>query len=177
MQTTEHEDQRLIANAQEDPEAFRELYNKYVDKIFQFIYYRVGEHREVAQDLTAEVFTRALKQLPKFQWRGFPYSAYLYRVARSICQEHYRRVEPIDDIEETVVVDRKSMTAATQMDLQLLWKEIGQYGSDVREVFELRYLEDLSYDEIAEIIGKSPGAIRTLVSRTIDKLQDTYGQE
>lgn len=172
----EHEDQQLIVNAQQDSEAFRALYSKYVDQIFQFVYYRVGNHRETAQDLTAEVFTRALKQLPKFQWQGYPYSAYLYRVARSVCQEQYRKEKPTEDIEETVIADTESTDAQTEADLKLLWQRIGEQGPLVQQVFELRYLEDQSYDEIAQIVGKSPGAIRTLVSRTIDRLQDSYGQ-
>jgi RNA polymerase sigma-70 factor (ECF subfamily) len=172
----EHEDYQLITNAQQDPEAFRELYNKYVDQIFQFVYYRVGSHREEAQDITAEVFTRALKLLPKFKWQGFPYSAYLYRVARSVCQEYYRKEKPTEGIADTVIVDTKSMGSETQADLQLLWKRIQKYGPDIVQIFELRYLEDRSYEEIAAIVGKSPGTIRTAVSRTIDKLQASYGQ-
>lgn len=170
-----HEDQALIERAQQQPDAFAALYEKYVNRIFQFIYYRTGSHQEVAEDLTAEVFTRALKNMATFTWQGYPYSAYLYSVARSVCQDHYAQ-HATEDIETVVVKDERSFSAQTQADITLLWERLREFPPDVQEIFELRYLEDLSYDEIAHVVNKKPGAIRTLVSRTIDKLQHTYEQ-
>ncbi|MBI2410990.1 MAG: sigma-70 family RNA polymerase sigma factor [Candidatus Kerfeldbacteria bacterium] len=175
MEAQPHEDQELIARAQQQPDAFAALYDKYVDRIFQFVYYRTGQHQEAAEDATAEVFTRALKTLPTFMWQGYPYSAYLYSVARSVCQDYYKQ-RVVEDIETVVVKDERSLSMETQTDIHLLWQRLREFPPEVQEIFELRYLEDLSYDEIAQIVDKKSGAIRTLVSRTIDKLQHTYEQ-
>ncbi|HLD21899.1 MAG TPA: RNA polymerase sigma factor [Patescibacteria group bacterium] len=170
-----HEDQLLIESAQQNPTAFSQLYYKYVDRIFQFIYYRVGNHTETAEELTQETFTRSLKNISTFTWQGFPYSTYLYSVARSVCQEHYKK-PIVTDIDEIIVKDDLSVTADRRADIQLLWQEIAKLPKNVQEIFELRYLQDLSYDEIALIMKKKPGAIRTLVSRTLDKLQQQYAE-
>jgi len=77
-------DETMILAAQRDSAEFRALYDKYVDKIFQFIYYRMNHDRSQAYDLTAEVFTRALQHISTFKWQGYPYSSYLYKIARFI---------------------------------------------------------------------------------------------
>lgn len=168
-----HEDQSLILAAQQDPNAFAPLYQKYVDRLFQFIYYRVGQNRELAEDCTAEVFTRAFARITEFEWRGYPYSAYLYSIARSICQVQYKK-QPTVNLEDVVIVDEKYRSVIVQADVQLLWQAIRTLSPEVQEVMELRFLDDLSYDEIGEIVGKKAGAIRTQVSRTIDSLQAIY---
>lgn len=170
-------DQELIRAAQEDPNAFAALYEKYVDRIFQFIYYRVGNQQDVAEDLTAEAFTRALKTLSEFQWQGYPYSAYLYTVARSLCREWYTRNRPVESIDEVIVKDPQSLTAVTQADIALLWEKVRELPEDVQELLRLRYVEDLSYDDIAGLVNKKTGAIRTSISRAIDRLQELYEVE
>lgn len=170
MDDTAHEDKQLVVDAQADSQAFAQLYTKYVDKIFQFIYYRVGQDREQAMDLTAEVFTRGLQNIHRFEWQGYPYSAYLYRIARSICQEHYKKPAP-DSIEEIVISDEKTESPIQNADVRLVWEQINQLPDDIREIFELRYIEDLSFEQIAEVVGKKPGAIRTALSRATKKLQ------
>jgi DNA-directed RNA polymerase specialized sigma24 family protein len=94
-----HPDQALVAAAAADSAAFVYLYTKYVDKIYQFIYYRTGQNPEVAQDLTAEVFARGLQHIDRFEWQGYPYSAYLYQIARGLCQRSYNQpvLVEIDD--------------------------------------------------------------------------------
>lgn len=171
-----HEDQSLIEASQQDPKEFFVLYEKYVDRIFQFIYYRVGSQRDVAEDLAQEVFVRSLKNIRTFRWQGYPYSAYLYRVARAVCKEHYSEKQ-IEDIEQVVLEDIQSTSASTQADMQLLWEHIrSNCSEELQEILLLRYVEDLSYDEIAGMLNKKPGAIRTMVSRAITKLQQEYGQ-
>ena len=169
------EDKQLIENAKADPEQFAALYNKYINKIYQFIYYRVKNDKDTAFDLSAEVFTRALKNLPNFQWQGFPYSAYLYRTARSLCQEHYGKKIAIN-IDDIVIKDESSVTNPDKTDLLILWDEIRKLKPPLPEIFELHFLKGLSYEEIGEIIGKNSGAIRTAISRAISNLQKKYGQ-
>lgn len=87
----QHEDKALVEAAQHNTEAFAALYSKYVDKIYNYIYYRVNAHATTAEDLTAEVFMRALRRLPDFEWQGHPYSSYLYQIACSVISEQYKK--------------------------------------------------------------------------------------
>ncbi len=169
-----HEDQQLILAAQQDPQAFAVLYEKYIDRMYQFLYFRTGQNPETAEDMTAELFTRAFTQLSRFSWQGYPYSAYLYQVARSLCVDYYRKHAIVVDVDALELQDDRSDTVMTQMDIQLLWKKIGVLPKSVQEMLELRYIEDLSFEEIGHILGKKSGAIRTAVSRAIDRLQKEY---
>ncbi|PIW36587.1 MAG: hypothetical protein COW24_04480 [Candidatus Kerfeldbacteria bacterium CG15_BIG_FIL_POST_REV_8_21_14_020_45_12] len=178
MEATTDNDQELIVAAQRNREAYALLYDKYFDQIYRYIFFRVDKNEDTTADLTAEVFARGMQYLPTYQWQGHPYSAYLYQVARSILSEEYGRQSKfsISDISDIEIIDVKSgENILTQTDVQLLWQAIITYPEPIPEVFELRYLEDKSYDEIAEIIGKRPGTIRTLVSRTLKQLQKSYG--
>lgn len=172
-----HHDKQLIEAAQQDSAAFVELYEKYVDAIFQFVYYRVGNNHDTAQDLTQEVFIRAFKLLPKFQWQGYPYSAYLYRIARTLCIDYYseQKHEDLEEAENNIILDSHTVE---QTDIQLLWDSIqAQCKPDVIEMLQLRYIHDLSYEEIGVMLNKKPGAIRTRVSRALTSLQETYEQK
>lgn len=173
----QHEDKALIEAAQHNTEAFAALYSKYVDKIYNYIYYRVNAHATTAEDLTAEVFMRALRRLLDFEWQGHPYSSYLYQVARSVISEQYKKNErQAVDLESVVPSDDGSgeNTIIAQADIQFVWETISDYPPPIPEIFELRFLEGLSFDEIATIVGKKPGAVRTAVSRTIAKIKKVY---
>lgn len=171
----EHEDKQLVSLAQQNPEHFAALYTKYVDRIFQYIYYKTGQHRDTAEDLTAEVFTRCLKNIGNFEWQGYPYSSYIYQVARSVCMEQYAANEKSTvDIEDVIVAGSNGERATLQAELHMLWERVNELDPPLPEIFELRYIEDLPYEEIAEIVGKKPGAVRTSVSRALKKLQESY---
>lgn len=175
MAEEQSDDYELIVQAQADPQQFAALYTKYVDAIYRYIYYRTGQEKDTAEELVAEVFTRALKNLPTFNWQGYAYSAYLYAIARSVCKDHYAR-PIISDIDE-IVAEKDIATDATsevQAEISLLWKRIADLPDETRELLELRYIDDLSYNDIAVIVNKKPEAIRTQVSRTISKLRDYY---
>lgn len=169
------EDKQLIENAKKDVQFFGALYSKYIDKIYQYIYYRVNNDKETALDLAAEVFTRALKNLPNFKWQGYPYSAYLYQVARSVCCEHYGEKTTIN-IDDIAIQDEKNVTSEQKADLHILWEEINLLKPPLPEIFEMHFVEGLTYDEIAQVINKKPGAIRTAISRAIANLKQTYAK-
>jgi RNA polymerase sigma-70 factor (ECF subfamily) len=166
-------DQLLIQNAQADPQQFGSLYQKYVDELHTFIYYHCGNHPELADDLTADIFTKAFQALPNFQWQGYSYRSYLYQLARNRLIDYYRAQHQTPlELDPETISQRSHMNV--DVDLRLMWQQIKQLGPDVTELFELRYLQGLSFDEIADILGKSAGALRTTVSRTIDQLQEHF---
>lgn len=166
-------DKLLIEQAQADPEQFAVLYQKYTDRIFQFIYYRVNNDRETALDLTAEVFMRALRTIHAFTWQGLPYSAYLYRIARSVCIEQYSKHQPLIDISDIDIPDtQQSPNEAAE--ITLIWKKISTFPKDTQELFELHYLEGLSYEEIGSLLNKKPSSLRTTMTRAIATLRKYY---
>lgn len=167
-------DAALVSAAQLDTAAFAALYEKYAEPIYRYIYFRVGRSAETAEDLTADVFVKALRSLPQYKDQGHPYSAYLYRIARTTCIDFYRShaSTPTVELAETVVAAPGDLVI--QADVALLWQKLEQYDSTTVEIFQLRYLEQLPFETIAEIVGKKPGALRTLVSRTINQLQQSY---
>lgn len=173
------DDREIVERAQKDPREFRALYDLYVDQIYRFIYYRVNQHQETAEDLTSEVFAKALHALPKFQYQGYAYSTYLYQVARSVCAEHYKKRKEVNDIEEIEVSDgsRSRIHIENAADSILLWEKIAGLPVTLQEILRLRYIEDLSHEEIGHIVGKSPGAVRTALSRVLDQLHDMYEQD
>lgn len=167
------DDQLLIQNAQADPQQFSALYQKYVDELRTFIFYRCGNQHELADDLTADIFTKAFQALPTFQWQGYSYRSYLYQLARNRVIDYYRVAHQIPvELDPETISYRGQMSE--EVDLHLMWQKIRALGPDVTELFELRYLQGLSFDEIADIVGKSSGSLRTLISRTIDQLQDHF---
>lgn len=170
-----HEDHELIERAQTHPKHFAALYTKYVDKIFQFIYYRTGQNKQLAQDLTAETFTRALQALPRFQWQGYPYSTYLYTVARSVCVKQYKEKVTVD-IDRIQIASNAHVSQSEGVDALLLWQHIATLPSKTQELLQLRFIEDLSFDDIAEVVGKSSGSIRTAISRALKSIKAEYEQ-
>lgn len=166
-------DLELIRKAQHNSLEFRALYDLYVDQIFRFIYYRVSQHQEVAEDLTAEVFAKALHALPKFRAQGYPYSTYLYQVARSVCADYYKKHKEVADISEIDIVDDASDSDRTYdaIDGSMMWSIVQTLPVTLQELVRLRYGEDLSHEEIGKILGKSPGAVRTALSRAISELK------
>lgn len=171
------EDKQLVAAAQLDSSAFGPIYEKYVDKIYTYIFFRVNQHAETAEELTAEVFTRALQHLHKYTFQGYPYSSYLYQIARTICVDQYGKGH-IVDIDEVIVVDGDSGTDSAELraEIMLLWQYIEELPLETQELLQLRYIEDLPYEDIAIVTGKKAPAIRKTISRAIQTLKQYYEQ-
>lgn len=171
--TSAERDEELITKAQNDSREFRVLYELYVEQIFRFIFFRVHNHQEVAEDLTAEVFAKALHALPKFKAQGYPYSTYLYQVARSVCADYYKKYKEVDDIAEVELSDGSRTVERTQdaVDGSMVWEMVKTLPVTLQEIIRLRYVEDLSHEEIGKIVGKSPGAVRTALSRALTDLK------
>ena len=167
------DDQVLIEAAQADPQQFAALYTKYVDELRTYLFYHCGQLDDLADDLTADLFTKAFQALPNFQWQGYSYRSYLYQMARNRLIDYYRSSNHASvELDPETVTYRNHL--AEDVDVKIMWEQIRQQGPVVTELFELRYLQGLSFDEIADIMEKSAGSLRTLVSRTIDTIQQYF---
>jgi len=171
------DEKALIERAKEDKEAFGQLYEIYVDRIYNYVYYRTGNAAD-AEDLTAKIFVRAMKHIPRYEDKGVPFSAWLYRIAHNLVANWHRdnsrrQMIALDDITHWHVGD-ESPEFATQLmeDKALLLAAIRRLPSDRQELLILKFVEHLSNAEIGDIMGRSEGAIKSLYHRTLLSLRE-----
>lgn len=173
----EESDSALIARAKEDPEAFSLLYERYVDKIYNYIYYRTSNHHD-AEDLVSRTFYRALKHFPRYEDRGIPFSAYLYRIAHNIVANWHRdnsRRQIVSLNEQITSSVRREQPAAVVQDKdeqKIMLKAVHHLAEDRQELLYLKFIEQLSNAEIGEIMGRTEGAIKSLYHRTLVALRE-----
>ncbi len=166
----------LIRQAKSDKEAFGQLYERYVDKIFNYVYYRTGNERD-AEDLTARVFFRAMEHIDSYEDRGFPFSAWLYRIAHNLVanwhRDHSRRqVFSIDGLEHWHVThDGPESTAELIEDKEALLQAIQRLPADRQDLLIFKFVQQLTNTEIGAIMERSEGAVKSLYYRTLQELR------
>jgi RNA polymerase sigma-70 factor, ECF subfamily len=163
---------QLIARAQSgDAEAVTELYQTHVDRIYRYVAYRVPNTEY--EDITADVFTTMVKDLKKFIYTGAPFEAWLYSIARArIADFHRKRRQDVEEIDEQVA--DQTMQPEERMvqsqEYETIKGELSQLSESEQEVLILRFVERLSHERVAEIMGKSLAAVRTMQHRALTKL-------
>jgi RNA polymerase sigma-70 factor (ECF subfamily) len=162
----------LVEQARSDPGAFGLLYEKYVQKIYNYIYYRTG-NRYDAEDLTAKTFHRAMKHIPRYEQRGVPFSAWLYRIAHNIVANWHRdrSRRKVIALDELVLYQQRrqspeGLTEENEEKRELL-KVIRQLPADRQQLLILKFVEGMSNEAIGQIMGRSEGAIKSLYHRTL----------
>ena len=175
------EEQQLVDQAKTDAEAFGKLYELYVEKIYNYVYYRIGNHHD-AEDLTAKTFHRALNHIPNYNHKGVPFAAWLYRIAHNLVanwhRDHKRRqVVALEQV--TLSSDRQEMPhhAAEQTnERELLLAAIQKLPSERQELLTLKFVERMSNAEIGQVMGRSEGAIKSLYHRTLVSLKELLAE-
>ncbi|MBM2843403.1 MAG: polymerase, sigma-24 subunit, subfamily [Anaerolineales bacterium] len=168
-------DSYLIARARRgETEAFGELYRRYFDPIFRYLRMRVAQADD-AEDLAETVFLRAYQSLPRYRERGWPFSAFLYQVARNALADHYRKGRPETDLEEA----EGRGTEARALDdglvdaeqIQWMKQTLAELTPDQQEVIRLRILLGLSTRTTAAWMGRSEGAVRVMLLRALSAMR------
>jgi len=182
MNYSELEESELIEQAKTDKEAFGELYTRYVDRIYSYVYYRTGDVAE-AEDLTAKIFFRAMNHIPRYTDRGLPFSAWLYRIARNLVANWHRdrsrrRIIALDDITHWKV-GQESPEIETQLlqDRDALLRVVRRLPAERQELLILKFVDKLSNAEIGNIMERSEGAIKSLYHRTLLALREEFEKE
>ena len=171
------EDSELIKLAKTDGDAFGQLYERYVDKIYNYIYYRTGNVAD-AEDLTARVFMRAMKHIGNYDDRGVPFSAWLYRIAHNLIANWYRdrsrrKILSLDDVSQWSVQEEGPESLAQFLeDREALLATIRRLPAERQELLILKFVERLSNKEIGDIMDRSEGAIKSLYHRTLLSLRE-----
>lgn len=172
---------QLIQQAKTDPEAFGQLYELHVEKIYNYIYYRIG-NREDAEDLTARVFYRALNHIPHYKNKGVPFAAWLYRIAHNLVANWYRDQKrrptvPLDSLNlQGNNHENPHRVAELANEHEILLAAIQKLPSLRQELLTLKYVERMSNAEIGKMMGRSEGAIKSLYHRTLVALKELLAE-
>jgi len=162
----------LVAAALEDPSAFGRLYDRFIQRIYRYVYSRVGDAHE-AEDITSQTFIAAYESLGRYRERG-QFSAWLFRIARSKINDHFRRSRRevgLDAAERIVEVDDALGALIQNEELIRLRSLIKKINDDERELIRLRYVADLSFVEMGELLGKREDAVKKSVYRLLERLK------
>ncbi len=176
---TDNEDILIARAVQGDREAFGELYERYVDRIYSYVYYRVGNPHD-AEDLTARVFFRAMRHIERYDHRGVPFSAWLYRIAHNLVANWYRdnnrRQEiALDDMVFTYAAgEHPEVLVMEQEEREELLAIIRTLPEDRQQLLYLKFGARLSNAEIAAVLGRTEGAVKSLYHRTLTALRAEF---
>jgi len=167
-----------------DKEAFVKVYDLYIDSIYRFVYFKIG-HTEEAQDLTSLIFLKAWNYVQEGKLGNYgSLKPLLYKIARNAVIDHYRKSSPTIEInidDENIKLDLpdekediiKKMEIAS--DMEIVQNKFKELKDEYREVIILRFIDELSVGEIAEILDKPKGNVRVLVFRALKSLRDLLG--
>jgi len=184
-----NEERELVRQAQKAPDAFAELYDRYYPGIFGYVLRRTA-NLETAQDITSETFLKALKKLWQFRWRNVSFSSWLYKIATNEVNQHFRKAgykksisleelqeqgfEPISPHDpESELIEAQEELRQYQDFLEIQEKVV-RLPAKYQEVITLRFFEKKQIKEIAEILGKKEGTIKSLLYRAVEKLREAY---
>jgi RNA polymerase sigma-70 factor (ECF subfamily) len=176
------EEDVLVLASKGDKDAFGMLYERYTERIFNYVYYRTGNVHD-AEDLTARVFQRAMNHIRNYTDRGVPFSAWLYRIAHNLVanwhRDRSRKQEiPIDDLPVLPAKGDHPETALVRTEEQdALLRLIRRLPSERQNLLILKFVENMSNTEIGQIMGRSEGAVKSLYHRTLLALRDEIGDQ
>lgn len=167
------EERLRIEAAQRDPTRFAELYEAHFERVYAYAVRRVRDRHE-AEDVTAEVFHQALANLGRFEWRGVPFAAWLFRIAANAIVDRAKRTarergHPGPKREREPAVERIEEHAR-------LYRLVRELPADQRRVIEMRFTEEKTIREIAGALGRSEGAVKQLQFRAVQSLRERMGQ-
>ncbi len=171
------EEETLQRASQGEADAFGRLYETYVERIFNYVYYRTGNVHD-AEDLTARVFYRALNHIHNYTDRGVPFSAWLYRIAHNLVANWHRdrarhQEIPLSDAPDIHYKGAPPETAVVQtQDQEALLRIIRRLPSERQHLLILKFVERMSNVEIGQIMGRSEGAVKSLYHRTLLSLRE-----
>lgn len=170
---TDPDERHAIEAAQKDPARFAELYERNFERVYAFIARRVRDRNE-AEEVTSEVFHQALASLPRFQWRGVPFAAWLFRIASNSIVDRSKRAAREQQLPENLQLATEVTTQEFEYDNEQrarLFKLVNLLPEAQRIVIAMRFREEKSISEIANEIGRSEGAVKQLQFRALQNLR------
>jgi RNA polymerase sigma-70 factor, ECF subfamily len=172
----------LVERAQQgDREALEELYLMHFDRIYSYLHMSVG-NRHDAEDLTTQTFMKMLESIKRFRWRSAPFSAWLFRIAHNLAMDHFRasrRWQPEEEVPEPAGDAEPSAEAVAMQTIgrESMLQLIENLSQEQKQVLTLKFVFNLPNAEVATILGKSEGAIKSLQHRALVSLQKQITKE
>ena len=163
-------ERRLVEAAQGDRARFADLYEEYFELVYAYIARRTF-NREEAEDLTAEVFRKALEHLPRFKWTGAPFAAWLFRIGSNLIADRAKRSGREVNADSAPVAVAAAPDFEETERMARIFRMVGQLAEDQRSVIVMRFAEEKSIREIAEALGRSEGAVKQLQFRALENLR------
>ena len=167
-------DAMLVQQAQAgDDAAFTQLYERYAAAIYRYLYMRV-QNVSLAEDLRAEVFARMVEGLPRYQDRGWPFSAWLYRIAHDRSVDTLRaqsRRQQVSLEKWGGLCEGPEQSVGVQLDCEELHRTLDTLTADQRRVIQLRFLAEMSIQEVAQRLGRTEGSVKALQRRGLQTLE------
>ncbi|PYX31108.1 MAG: RNA polymerase subunit sigma-70 [Acidobacteria bacterium] len=170
----EADERLLIEAAQKDPSRFAELYENNFARVYAYVVRRVGNRTET-EDLTSEVFHQALANLKRFEWRGIPFSAWLFRIAANLISDRWQRSgrEQMADDPQQIESAQASPAEIEEVERKAtLFRLVESLPAEQRRVVVLRFVEQKSIKEVARETRKSEGAVKQLQFRALSSLRE-----
>ncbi|MGH7902886.1 MAG: RNA polymerase sigma factor [Candidatus Dormibacteraceae bacterium] len=168
----------LVERAKSDPMAFGELYDRHFQQIYRFVFSRTRD-QSAAEDVTSEVFIKALRGLPRYQDTGRPFTAWLYQIAVNAIADKYRGARPTQDLEEVrdLAAGGPGVDEITAQrdEIRRVWSLVEKLPAPQRTAMVLKFQEDMKIEDIAAIMGKSQGAVKLLIHRGVTKVRAQMG--
>jgi RNA polymerase sigma-70 factor, ECF subfamily len=158
-----------------DANAFGELYDRFVERVYRYLYFRTGSHPE-AEDLTEQVFLKAWEAVGRYRWQGRPFVAWLYRLAHNSHIDHVRTQRPTtsltnDERPLELASPQAAVELARALDADLLSRALGELTVDQQQVIVMKFIDGLDNEQIAQSMDKREGAIRALQMRALSSLR------
>ena len=184
------DDQRLLVErARKDPQAFGQIFDLHHDEIYRYILHRTA-NVELARDLTSETFFKALNKIWTFRWKNVPFSAWLYRIATNEVNGFFRKhknykpialEEIMEDFHSQYLYLKEELVDGQQeVDRNHLFLELQQAVAGLKPIYQeaitLRFFENMSVKEVALILKKSEGTVKSLLHRGLKQLQEVMEQ-
>lgn len=172
----EADERLLIEAAQQDPARFGELYELHFERVYAYVVRRVANRTE-AEDVTAEAFHQALANLKRFEWRGIPFVAWLFRIAANLISDRWQRSgrEVADDEKiESAQIEFGRISPAEIEEVErraTLFRLVDTLPAEQKRVVVLRFVEEKSIKEVAREVGKTEGAVKQLQFRALTNLR------
>jgi len=181
-ESTEHVRELVERGQQGERDALEELYLLHFDRIYSYLHVSVG-NRHDAEDLTTQTFLKMLEKIGTFRWQSAPFSAWLFRIAHNLAMDHFRarrRWQPEKEVPELPGEEEPSaeLTAMRTFGRDSMLKLIEHLSPEQQQVLTLKFVFNLPNAEVAAILDKTEGAIKSLQHRALDSLQKQIaGQE
>jgi RNA polymerase sigma-70 factor (ECF subfamily) len=170
----EADERLLVEAAQKDPARFAELYENNFERVYAYVVRRVGDRTET-EDVTSEVFHHALASLGRFEWRGTPFAAWLYRIAANLISDRWqrsKREQLVDEPEQIEGAQARNVEFEEVERKATLFRLVETLPEEQRRVVVLRFVEQKSIKDVAREIRKTEGAVKQLQFRALTSLRE-----